>query len=246
MRKSLDRRVFFKGCLTAASMVVSNPGLLVHADNRIKRYSKVLLTHQNGQPVTSDMLVTQQCYVFHYPFVTTPCFLINTGLPLSGPEPLLTEAGDRYEWPGGTGPEKSVVAFSAICAHKLSYPTRSISFINYRSKHVLSEQQGQAGQAARQLIYCCSERSAYDPLKGAKVLSGPAPEPLTTIALEFDQDNDHFYAVGTQGTEHYDRFFERFGFNLALENQIDDIRETVTGAATIYKSDEYSKHLQSC
>ena len=34
--------------------------------------------------------------------------------------------------PGGIGRDKSVVSFSAICAHKLSHPSRNISFINYR------------------------------------------------------------------------------------------------------------------
>ncbi len=37
-----------------------------------------------------------------------------------------------YAWNGGVGPARAIVAFSAICAHKLAYPTRDISFIRYQ------------------------------------------------------------------------------------------------------------------
>ena len=246
MKKSFDRRIFFKGCFSAASIVLSNPALLASTNKSIKLYSKVKLVDQNEQPVTSEMLENKHCYVFNYPFVSTPCFLINTGQSLANSEVLVTESGDHYQWAGGAGPDHSVVAFAAICAHKLSYPTRTISFINYRSQQTLSNNGDAPSKIAQQVIFCCSERSAYDPLKGAKVLSGPAPSPLTTIAIEYDAVKDHYYAVGTQGAEHYEKFFERFGFNLALENQLGDITEKVEGTARIYKSNEYSKHLQSC
>jgi len=246
MKKPFDRRVFFKGCLSAATIVMSNPALLARANDRIKLYSRVKLVDQYEQPVTTDMLENKHCYVFNYPFVSTPCFLINTGQPLVKTEALSADNGDTYIWQGGSGPGHSIVAFAAICAHKLSYPTRTISFINYRSSQALQMDNNQAGTTTQQVIYCCSERSVYDPLKGAKVLSGPAPQPLTTIAIEYDNNNDHYYAVGTQGAEHYDNFFERFGFNLALENQFNDIAEEVEGTTRIYKSHEYSKHLQSC
>ena len=246
MKKSFDRRIFFKGCLSAASIVLSNPALLARANNRIKLYSRVKLVDQNEQPVTSEMLESKQCYIFNYPFVSTPCFLINTGQSLQKSEALLTKNGDVYDWQGGSGPDNTVVAFAAICSHKLSYPTRTISFINYRADQILQTDDDHTGTTTAQVIFCCSERSAYDPLKGASVLSGPAPAPLTTIAIEYDAGNDHYYAVGTQGTEHYEEFFERFSFNLALENQFIDIAEKVEGTARIYNSHEYSKHLQSC
>ena len=246
MKKPVDRRVFFKGCLSAASIVMANPAALVQANDRIKLYSRVQLIDQNNQPISSDMLEKKQCYIFNYPFVSTPCFLINTGQSLKLSQELLTVAGESYDWQGGSGPDHSVVAFAAICSHKLSYPTKSISFINYRPQQTFNKTNGQAQSSTQQVIFCCSERSAYDPLKGAKVLSGPAPQPLTTIAIEYDENNDHYYAYGTQGTEHYDKFFDRFGFNLALENQLNDITQRVEGTARIYNSNEYSKHLQSC
>jgi len=32
------------------------------------------------------------------------------------------------------GANHSIVAYSAICAHRLTYPTREISFISYRDE----------------------------------------------------------------------------------------------------------------
>ena len=65
-----------------------------------------------------------------------------------------------------------MVAFSAICAHKLVYPTTAISFIGLRS--------GQRGEPAN-VIHCCGDNSQYDPLHGARVIDGPAPQPLAAV-----------------------------------------------------------------
>ena len=47
---------------------------------------------------------------------------------------LKTENGSTYEWPGGVGAQRGIVAYSAICSHRLTYPTRQISFISYRDR----------------------------------------------------------------------------------------------------------------
>ncbi len=78
------------------------------------------------------------------------------------------------------------------------------------------------------------------------MIGGPAPQPLTTIVLEHDVDNDNYYAIGTLGPELYEDFFERFGFNLTLENEINDVALPVEGTTIIHHQSEYSKHLQSC
>ena len=58
--------------------------------------------------------------IFHYPYAATPCFLLNLGRPLSLPAELKTAAAQPYRWPGGVGPQRSIVAYSAICAHQLA------------------------------------------------------------------------------------------------------------------------------
>jgi hypothetical protein len=109
------------------------------------------------------------------------------------------------------GADHSIVAYSAICAHRLTYPTREISFISYRAEHTPQNHFGQ-------VIHCCSEHSQYDPAEGAKVLAGPAPQPLAAILLEHDRKDDGLYAVGTLGGELFNEFFSKYEFRLALDH----------------------------
>ncbi len=75
------------------------------------------LVGRGERPLTTAELVPDEAYVFHYPYVSTPCFLLDLGEPLDAAE-LRTENGRTYTWPGGVGPRRSVVAFSAICSHR--------------------------------------------------------------------------------------------------------------------------------
>ncbi len=98
MTNPLNRRTFFKGCLSATAMVLSNPSLLSQASTDFKAYSKVQLVDNTDQPITSRSLEKKQCYVFNYPYVTTPCFLINLGETVKQPQQLQTENGKLYDW----------------------------------------------------------------------------------------------------------------------------------------------------
>ena len=88
--------------------------------------------------------------------------------------------GETYRWDGGTGPSHSIVAFSAICAHKLAYPTREVSFIRYQPER--------SATSDGNVIHCCADHSVYDPAAGARVVSGPAPQPLAAILLDYDAE----------------------------------------------------------
>jgi Rieske Fe-S protein len=122
----------------------------------------------------------------------------------------VTERGESYVWPGGVGPKKNLVAYSAICAHKLAYPSSQVSFISFRDKPSPLSPTGN-------VIGCCADKSAYDPFNGAKVLGGPAPQPLATILLEHDAKTDEIYVTGTFGGEKFDEFFQKYAFKLSLE-----------------------------
>jgi len=142
-------------------------------------------------------------FIFHYPFAGTPCFLLNLGKPTKPSAQLKTRDEQTYEWPGGVGAGHSIVAYSAICAHRLTYPTREISFISYRGEK-------SAGSRFAQVIHCCSEHSQYDPAEGAKVLAGPAPQPLAAILLEHDPTSDGLFAVGTWAGSCFNEFFSKY------------------------------------
>ena len=116
---------------------------------------------------------------------------------------------NRTRAPGGVGPRHDVVAFSAICAHKLAYPTRDVSFIRYQRRR--------SATSSGNVIHCCADHSVYDPAAGARVVAGPAPQPLACIALEHDGARDELYAVGTVGAEQFGPFFEKYAMKLSLE-----------------------------
>jgi Rieske Fe-S protein len=101
------------------------------ADARPRSYGRVLLLDERGTPLKVASLKPQTNYVFHYPFEATPVFLLDLGKPAAATQ-LQTRDRQSYQWPGGIGPRRSLVAFSAICAHKLVYPTKELSFISFR------------------------------------------------------------------------------------------------------------------
>ena len=210
------------------------------ADMKPRFYERTRLVDEGKRPVKAASLAPGQNYLFHYPFEGTPCFLLNLGRPTIQNVELKTEKGTRYLWPGGVGANHSIVSYSAICAHRMTYPTRQISFISYRERST-------ASKAARpNTIHCCSEHSEYDPAAGARVLSGPAPQPLSAILLEHDAARDELYAVGTLGGEMFNAFFEKFEFKLALDYGADRARRRVAGAAPVTTLENFCKQQVKC
>ena len=234
----MERRAFIKAC--AATCAFGASDALLAKDLKPRFYARVQLMSSRGQPLRSKDLVPGRNYIFHYPFESTPCFLLNLGKPTVRDVQLKTEAGSIYLWPGGIGPNRAIVGFSAICAHRMSYPTPQISFISYREKSTAS------AVMRPNVIHCCSEHSEYDPSSGARVVGGPAPQPLSAILLEYDAGNDGLFAVGTLGGEMYDAFFDKFGFKLALEHGAGSVRRQVTAGAVVKELRDYCKQQVRC
>jgi arsenite oxidase small subunit len=231
--RRMERRDFVKFC--AASVLVSPA---VAADSRPRFYSRAKLVDEKGAVIRAREIPVNQNLIFHYPFAATPCFLLNLGKPARTSVQLKTADNATYEWQGGVGAGRSVVAYSAICAHKLSYPTRDISFISFRADK-------SAGSKHAAVIHCCSEHSQYDPARGAKVLAGPAPQPLAAILLEHDLPSDELYAVGTLGGEMFNDFFQKYEFRLALEHP-GSPRAAVAGSCVVEALDNYCKQQVKC
>ncbi len=194
---------------------------------------------------TSDFAVGQS-YVFHYPYITTPCFIFNLDETVDGTQSLLTEDGVQYTWEGGTGPNQSIVSYSAICAHQMTYPAKSASFLNYRHAKVDFVNSSNLRQTKDKIIYCCSERSVYDAKKGAKVIGGPAPQPLASILIEYDPSQDHYYAVGTDGGDLFDKFLTQFEFRLQLDFKILDVASLVQSDTEVLTIEEFSDSVVRC
>ena len=206
----MDRRSFIESCAAHATCLTAAAAVPAFAaDAKPKEYAKALLVDEQNRPLKASTLKPRSNYVFHYPFEATPVFLLDLGK-AAGPQSLSTRKHDSYAWPGGVGPKHSIVAYSAICAHQLVYPTRDVSFISFRPT--------KATKGVRDdLIHCCAEHSQYDPAKGAQVLSGPAEQPLCAVLLTHDPKDDTLTAYATLGGELFDEFFRKYQAKLSFE-----------------------------
>jgi arsenite oxidase small subunit len=231
----VKRREFVQLC-TAAAACGAAPAL--SADRAARLHGRARLVDEKGQPIRVDALTQDVTYVFDYPFVATPCFLIRLDRPTPQSVELRTESGQPYRWDGGVGPQRSVVAYSAICAHKMTYPTKQVSFIGYRA------QPSPVAPSGR-VITCCSDRSVYDPSNGARVVSGPAPQPLAAVLLEHDARTNEVWAVGTYGGDKFDEFFRKYDFRLQLEVG-PRARTAVDGNAVVRELTRYSNQWAQC
>ena len=231
----MERRDFIKFC--AASAAASGTPVFA-ADARPHFYARARLVDEKSAPLRSKAVPANRNFIFHYPYASTPCFLLNLGRPVNGSTRLKTVDDQGYEWNGGVGVERSIVAYSAICAHKLTYPTRDISFISFRTEKSPRNKLGA-------VIHCCSEHSQYDPAQGARVVAGPAPQPLAAILLEHDARTDELFAVGTLGGEMFNDFFQKYEFRLTLEHG-PAARQAIAGACTVQELDRYCRQQVKC
>ena len=233
----MQRRNFIKLC--AATCAVGAPEALLAQSLSPRFYARAQLVNEAGQPLKAAGLVAGRNYIFHYPFESTPCFLLNLGKATVRDVQLKTEGGAAYQWTGGVGPRRAIVGYSAICAHRMSYPTPQISFISYREKSA-------TGTTQPNTIRCCSEHSEYDPAAGGKVLAGPAPQPLAAILLEHDPKTDGLYATGTLGGEMFNAFFEKYEFKLAVDYATSKPRQQVAARTVVKELAQFCKQQVRC
>ncbi len=232
----MERRQFIKLCAASAAAGVTPAAALTDATAHF--YARVKLLDENRGALRAGSIAPHRNLIFHYPYETTPCFLLNLGRPVDAVTRLKTADERGYEWKGGVGPGRSVVAYSAICAHQLAYPTRDISFISYRTERSARNRHGN-------VIHCCAEHSQYDPAEGARVVAGPARQPLAAILLEHDAATDELYAVGTLGGEMFEKFFVKYGFRLGLEYG-DGVRKSASGMTAVTSLENYCRQQVRC
>lgn len=232
----MDRRSFGRICLlgAAAAFRSASPALAQPPPSMfLTRYNRVLLTGATGQPLSARGVDLEEDYIFFYPLASTPCLLLDLGRPVPATEVAMRGPSGGYAWSGGVGPQRSVVAFTAICPHEWAHPDKTFSPIHYY----------RAGEKATlvsgrdRLIVCCVHGSAFDPVAGGLVEQGPAEIPLAIIALEWDQARDQIFASGLLGLDSFDRFFRGFKGKS---------RTPVEGQTTVMRLREYSAAVARC
>jgi arsenite oxidase small subunit len=235
----MKRRDFLGSCALLSGIATLAQADAAADGAAIRRYARAVLIDEHGAPVRLAALAPETNYVFQYPFASTPCFLLRLPEPVAAVPALRREAGDAYTAPAGVGPSRNVVAFSAICAHKLAYPTRDVSFIRY--------QKSRSATSSGRVIHCCADHSVYDPTAGARVVAGPAPQPLASIALAYDAGRDEVAAIGTIGAEQFAPFFEKYAFKLDLEyGGIDRARKAIEATTVLRELTNYCRTTIEC
>jgi len=229
----LQRRQFLEGC-AAASLGAWQE---TWAQSPARTYARTRLVDVHGRAIRLAALEPEVNYVFQYPFEATPCLLVKLRGRVTVQPSLRREDGTSYAWQGGVGRDRNAVAFSAICAHKLAYPTREVSFIRY--------QRDASATSGGRVIHCCADHSVYDPSAGARVVAGPAPQPLAAILLEHDTARDEIAAVGTVGPEQFDAFFAKYETKLAFEYG-GKARNAVPATTVVRELESYCKTTIRC
>ncbi|HET9822426.1 MAG TPA: (2Fe-2S)-binding protein [Burkholderiaceae bacterium] len=229
------RRALVRQAVCVAGAFAAGAWPLHAATGDVRRYGRTRLVDEFQRPISARQLRVGEPWLFNYPYAASPVFLLALESAPAGAE-LTTEARQRYAAPAGVGPRRSVVAFSAICAHKLMYPTPQISFIGVR--------RGFDGEPAH-VIHCCGDQSRYDPAQGARVIGGPAPQPLAAVLLDWDSRRDELHATGVQGGEMFQAFFEKYAFRLEMELGR-KARDLAGPTAVARPASAYSRQWQSC
>ena len=194
----INRRDTLKLCgRTTALMMLQQavgfgfPGSVLYAD-----VSPLTLIDSAGLPLKAGDLQSGVESIFFYPHMATPCFLIDIGSEVAGKTVSLA-SGDSYEWEGGVGKNRSVVAFSAICAHKQSYPSKVKSMIHYNQQN--------------QSIRCCTHDGEFLLREGgAPTEASPTQNSLAAVLLNWDPETDHLNVKGMIGPVFFKKFFKRY------------------------------------
>lgn len=228
--QATERRVFLSACSAtlvaaasqwlAAQPINRSVPASTQAGKRSEQYARSILADERGEPVRASSLKPLINYLFHYPFVATPCLLLNLGRNI-----------------GGAGPAKSIVAFSAICSHKLAYPAKEVSFIRFQANA--------STRSEAERIHCCADHSVYDPAVGAKVIAGPAPAPLAAIVLEHNDRDDTLCAVATSGVDQFDAFFAKYDFKLNMEFD-GKPRKSVAASTRLMELTKFCRNVAQC
>lgn len=172
-------------------------------------FKRVQLVDANGDALIASTLIKEQNYVFNYPFVSTPCILLDLQEPTKKDIQLVSEEGEEYIWKGGLGSKGTIVAYSAICSHQMAHPNPEDSLLQYCKKGKKTMAYTHPDGSEGGVMVCSLHLASYDVSQGCKVLGGPAKQALASIIIEIDED-DTLWATAVLGGNKFHDYFKVF------------------------------------
>lgn len=238
----MERRNFLQLSATSAMAIAIAPSLItqkLYAEDGslFQTFEKVQLKDAEGNALKSSKLVKEENYIFMYPHAATPAIMVDLPEPTVKEIKLKAEDGTEYLYKGGAGAKGTIVAYSAICAHQLTHPQKTMSMFQYvptTGKTLAYEKPG--------VFVCSSHLAAYDPKQGGKVIGGPATQGLASIVLEIDAD-DSIWAVAVLGPNKFQEFFDAFKQELKSEYGRRGAKKLVKDEAKVQPLTNFSAEL---
>ncbi len=238
----MERRNFLRLSATSAAVVAVAPSLItqkLYAEDGslFQAFEKVQLKDGKGDALKAGKLVEEENYFFMYPHAATPAIMVNLPKKAEQNVKLKAEDGTEYIFKGGVGAKGTIVAYSAICAHQLTHPQKSMSMFQYvptTGKTLAYERPG--------IFVCSSHLAAYDPRQGGKGISGPIKQGLAQIVLEIDKD-DNIWAVAVLGPNKFQEFFDAFKQEHKAEFGRKGAKKLVATEAKVVPLKDYSAEL---
>jgi len=111
----MKRRQFVQACASSAARARLPPPAFAQGSARL--YRRARLVDERGQPLRADALRTNVSYVFDYPYVATPCFLIR--LDRAAPGPIELQQLLRKLVDDGVGRVAMEVSSHALDQHRV-------------------------------------------------------------------------------------------------------------------------------
>lgn len=159
----LSRRIFMMTSGgSAAALATTHLGTAQAAPSSAAGAGATTLNYPRRAVGKARAMPVNEAVTFNYPDASSMCYAIRMGTPV----------------PGGVGPEKDIVAYSAMCTH-MGCP------VTY--------------DGGTKTFKCGCHFSVFDPENNGQMVCGQATEDLPRILLEYDARTDSVQAVAING-----------------------------------------------
>ena len=208
-RAAMERRSFLGACALLSGAALARTASPPDAPPRLYARTRLVDDARRAAARRRDRGATRTT-CSSIPYAATPCFLLRLGAPVATGAALRRQDGTAYAWQRRRGARARAGLRSPRSARTSSRIRRA------RCRSSATSASARRRRAAH-VIHCCADHSVYDPAEGARVVAGPAPQPLAAIVLEHDRARDGCTRSARWAPSSSTRSSRSTGIKLALE-----------------------------